>query len=189
MVQALQVLSNTSYARMEGALRQRAAHETTKRDVTLTVAAAALAIALLISWTITIGLRRSLGRAVTVFQEIADGRYNNDIPDGGADEAGQVLAGLRSMQAKLRLQIETERAAAAENARIRQALDRVSTSVILADASQTIIYINEIGTQMFARAQSEIRRTLPGFAAARLLGASLDILSRSPPASTPCWSA
>ena len=180
VMQALQVLSDSSYARMEGALRQRADHETTKRDVTITVAAAALAIALLISWTIATGLRRSLGRAVAVFQEIADGRYNNDIPDGGADEAGQVLAGLRNMQGKLRLQIETERAAAAENARIRQALDRVSTGVILADASQTIIYINDIGAQMFARSQTEIRRALPGFAAAQLLGASLDVLSPEP---------
>jgi methyl-accepting chemotaxis protein len=180
VMQALQVLSDSSYARMQGALRQRADHETTKRDVTITIAAAALAIALLISWTIATGLRRSLGRAVAVFQEIADGRYNNDIPDGGADEAGQVLAGLRHMQGKLRLQIETERAAAAENARIRQALDRVSTGVILADAAQTIIYINDIGAQMFARSQSEIRRTLPGFAAAQLLGASLDVLSPEP---------
>ncbi len=144
------------------------------------MAAAALAIALLISWTIATGLRRSLGRAVAVFQEIADGRYDNDIPEGGADEAGQVLAGLRNMQGKLRLQIETERAAAAENARIRQALDRVSTSVILADASQTIIYVNDIGAQMFARRQGEISRSLPGFAASRLLGASLDILCAEP---------
>jgi methyl-accepting chemotaxis protein len=180
VVQALQVLSDSSYARMEAALRQRAHHEATMRDLTLTVAAVALAIALLISWTIATGLRRSLGRAVAVFHEIADGRYNNDIPEGGADEAGQVLAGLRNMQGKLRLQIQTERAAAAENARIRQALDRVSTSVILADASQTIIYINDIGTQMFARRQPEIRRSLPGFAASRLLGDSLDILSPEP---------
>jgi methyl-accepting chemotaxis protein len=180
VVQALQVLSDSSYARMEAALTQRARHETTKRDLTITVATAALVMALLISWTIATGLRRSLGRAVVVFQEIADGRYNNDIPEGGADEAGQVLAGLRNMQGKLRLQIETERAAAAENARIRQALDRVSTSVILADAAQTIIYVNDIGAQMFARRQTEIRRSLPGFAASQLLGASLDILSAEP---------
>jgi hypothetical protein len=38
------------------------------------------------------------------------------------------------MQGKLRTQIETERSFAAENSRIRQALDKVSTSVVLADA-------------------------------------------------------
>jgi len=180
VMRALQMLSDTSYARMEAALLQRASAAAMRRDVTLAVAVAALLAALLISWTIATTLRRSLGRAVGVFQEIADGRYDNDIPDGGADEAGQVLAGLRIMQDRLRLQIETERAAAAENARIRQALDRVSTSVILADASQTIIYVNEIAAAMFARTQSQINRTLPGFSAARLVGSTLDVLSAEP---------
>ncbi|MEJ0007393.1 MAG: methyl-accepting chemotaxis protein [Steroidobacteraceae bacterium] len=177
VVRALQLLSDSSYARMESALTQRAFDEATRRNVTIAVAAIALVVAMLISWTIATGLRRSLGRAVAVFQEIANGRYDNDIPDGGADEAGQVLAGLRSMQATLRQQIEAERAAAAENTRIRQALDRVSTSVILADASQTIIYVNETGAAMFARTQSQISRTLPGFAASRLIGSTLDVLA------------
>ena len=180
VVRALQTLSDSSYARMEIALTHRAAVEETTRDATIAVAVIALLIALLISWTIANSLRGSLGRAVTVFQEIANGRYNNDIPAAGADEAGQVLAGLRVMQEKLRLQIETERAAAAENARIRQALDRVSTSVVLADASLAIIYVNEIGAAMFARTESEIRRSLPGFSAARLLGSSLDMLAVDP---------
>jgi methyl-accepting chemotaxis protein len=180
VVRTLQGLSDSSYARMEAALMQRASTETTRRNVTIAASVFALLAALLISWTIATGLRRSLGHAVAVFQEIANGRYDNDIRDGGADEAGQVLAGLRSMQGKLRQQIEAERAAAAENARIRQALDRVSTSVILADANQTIIYINEIGAAMFARTQSQISQTLPGFAASRLLGSSLDVLAAKP---------
>jgi len=180
VVRALQILSDSSYARMEAALTQRASLEATRRDVTIAVATVALLIALLISGTIANGLRASLGRAVEVFQNIADGRYDNDIPDGGADEAGQVLAGLRIMQDKLRLQIATERAVAAENARIRQALDRVSTAVILADASQTTLYVNDIGAAMFARTEQEISRTLTGFSASRLLGASLDVLSPEP---------
>jgi methyl-accepting chemotaxis protein len=180
VVHALQSLSDSSYARMETALSQRVLREETTRDATLGVAGVALVVALLISWAIANTLRGSLGRAVAVFQEIADGRYNNDIPHGGADEAGQVLAGLRIMQDKLRLQIETERAAASENARIRQALDRVSTSVVLADAAQTIIYINDVAAGMFGRTQTQISRTLPGFSAARLLGGSLDLLAQDP---------
>jgi methyl-accepting chemotaxis protein len=180
LVRALQQLSDTSYAQMDDALLKRAAGEATRRNLTIAVAVSALAIALLISWTIATGLRRSLGRAVGVFQEIAEGHYDSDIPEGGADEAGQVLAGLRIMQDRLRLQIETERAVAAENARIRQALDRVSTSVILADASQTVIYINDVAAAMFARTQNQINRSLPGFAASRLLGSSLDVLAAEP---------
>ncbi|HTV78425.1 MAG TPA: methyl-accepting chemotaxis protein [Steroidobacteraceae bacterium] len=180
LVHALQQLSDTSYARMEVALVRRASAERTRRDLTIAVALSALAIALLISWTIATTLRSSLARAVHVFQQIADGRYDNDVPRGGEDEIGQVLAGLRVMQERLRLQIETERAAAAENARVRQALDRVSTSVILADASQTIIYVNEIAAAMLARTHSQISRSLPSFSASRLVGSSLDVLSTEP---------
>ena len=180
LVRALQQLSDTSYAQMEAALVRRASGEETRRNVTIAVAVSALMIALLISWTIATTLRRSLGRAVGVFQEIADGHYDSDIPEGGADEAGQVLAGLRIMQDRLRLQIEAERAAAAENARIRQALDRVSTSVVLADASQTIIYVNDIAAAMFARTHSQISRSLPAFSGSRLLGSSLDVLAMEP---------
>jgi len=180
LVRALQQLSDTSYAQMETALVQRASGEETRRNLTIAVAVSALGIALLISWTIATNLRRSLGRAVGVFQKIADGHYDSDIPEGEADEAGQVLAGLRIMQDRLRLQIQTERAVAAENGRIRQALDRVSTSVVLADASQTIIYVNDIAAAMFARTHSQLNRALPAFSAARLLGSSLDVLATQP---------
>ena len=150
------------------------------RNVTLAVAALALLCALLVGGAIANNLRSSLARAVAVFREIANGRYDNDIPQGGADEIAQMFAALSIMQDRLRLQIEAERAIAAANARIRQALDRVSTSVVLADASQTIIYVNDIGTAMFARTGAQISRTRPGFAASRLLGSSLDVLAPEP---------
>jgi methyl-accepting chemotaxis protein len=84
------------------------------------------------------------------------------------------------MQGKLRTQIENERAVAAENTRIRQALDKVSTSVVLADGHHQIIYLNETAQTTFARSQHEIRKTLPGFDAHRLRGSSLDSLSTDP---------
>src|SRR3979411_3267648 len=84
------------------------------------------------------------------------------------------------MQGKLRTQIENERAVAAENTRIRQALDKVSTSVVLADGHQQIIYLNETAQTTFARNQHEIRKSLPAFDAHRLRGSSLDSLSTDP---------
>jgi methyl-accepting chemotaxis protein len=90
------------------------------------------------------------------------------------------LTALDAMQSKLRTQIETERAVAAENTRIRQALDKVSTSVVLADGHHQIIYLNETAQTAFARLQHEIRKSLPGFDAHRLRGSSLDVLSTDP---------
>jgi len=52
LVRALQELSDSSYARMESALVQRASGEEARRNVTIATALSALAVALLISWAI-----------------------------------------------------------------------------------------------------------------------------------------
>ena len=177
---ALQELSVVSYASMKMALERRAASAAFSRDATEGLVAVVLLLSLALSWLITRVMARPMAHAVKVFGAIAQGRYDNSILMAGTDEAGQVLRALDEMQAKLRQQIDTERALAAENARIRQALDKVSTNVVLADAAHKIIYVNETAESTFARTQSEIRKSLPGFDALHLHGASIDALSLEP---------
>jgi len=172
----LQELSRVSYASMKSALEQRAARAVFTRNLTVGSVMAVLAFSLALSWWITRALVRPMAHAVRVFHAIAAGHYDNSIQVSGTDEAGQVLRALADMQSKLRQQIESERTQAAENARIRQALDKVSTSVVLADAAQQIIYVNAAAESMFARTQAEIRTSLPGFDAAHLRGGPLDVL-------------
>jgi methyl-accepting chemotaxis protein len=176
----LQQLSDVSYNAMNAAVQQRLSQVTTWRNLTAGITTIALAFALMLSWLITRSLSAPLARAVAVFGNISAGKYDNEIDRTGTDEAGQVLQALDDMQGKLRMQIETERSFAAENSRIRQALDKVSTSVVLADANYKIIYINEIAQTMFLRSQHEIRKTLPHFDAARVLGSSMESLSIDP---------
>jgi methyl-accepting chemotaxis protein len=177
---SLQQLSDVSYGAMNAAVQARLSQVTTWRNLTAGITAIALAFALALSWLITRSLSAPLARAVAVFGNISAGKYDNQIDRAGTDEAGQVLQALDEMQGKLRTQIETERSFAAENTRIRQALDKVSTSVVLADANYQIIYVNDTAQAMFARNQHEIRKTLPSFDAARLRGASLDSMSVDP---------
>ena len=177
---SLQQLSDVSYTAMNAAVQQRLSQVTTWRNLTAGITAIALGFALVLSWLITRSLSAPLARAVAVFGDISTGKYDNVIESAGNDEAGQVLKALDDMQTKLRTQIETERGFAAENSRIRQALDKVSTSVVLADANYQIIYVNETAQAMFARNQTEIRKTLANFDATRLRGASLDALSVDP---------
>src|SRR5882757_10391189 len=176
----LKELSDVSYATMNAAVQERLSQVTTWRNLTSTITALALAFALALSWLITRSLAKPLSHAIDVFGNISSGKYDNEIRQSGNDEAAQVLGALGEMQSKLRTQIETERAVAAENTRIRQALDKVSTSVVLADGHHQIIYMNETAQTTFARSQHEIRKSLPGFDAHRLRGASLDSLSLDP---------
>jgi methyl-accepting chemotaxis protein len=173
----LQSLSDIGYSTMDSAVKQRLSQVTTWRDLTAGVTAIALTVALALSWLITASLATPLAQAIEVFGHIAGGKYDNAIKTSGSDEAGQVLRALHDMQGKLRTQIEKERLVAAENARVRQALDKVSTSVVLADAQHRIIYLNDTASAAFTRNQHEIRRALPAFDAQRLRGASLEALS------------
>ncbi|HEY6482510.1 MAG TPA: methyl-accepting chemotaxis protein [Steroidobacteraceae bacterium] len=180
MSAALQDLADVSCAKMNAAVRQRLRQVTTWRNLTAGITAVALACALALSWLITRALAQPLAGAISVFRQIEAGKYDNDVACAGSDEAAQVLQALERMQHKLRTQIEAERAAAAENMRIRQALEKVSTSVLLADAQHRILYVNETAQASFARTQNEIRKTLPGFDAQRLPGSAVECLSSEP---------
>ena len=171
----LKELSDVSYATMNSAVQQRLSQVTTWRNLTSTITLLALAVALALSWLITRSLAKPLSHAIEVFGNISSGKYDNEIRQSGHDEAAQVLTALDEMQSKLRTQIDSERAVAAENTRIRQALDKVSTSVVLADGHHQIIYLNETAQTTFARNQHEIRKSLPGFDAHRLRGSNLEV--------------
>jgi methyl-accepting chemotaxis protein len=174
---SLQSLSDIGYSAMGAAVKQRLSQVTTWRNLTAGITMLALAVALGLSWLITRSLAAPLAQAIAVFGRIAAGDYDNTVDLSGSDEAARVLRALDDMQGKLRTQIETERLVAAENVRVRQALDKVSTSVVLADAQNRIIYLNDTASATFARNQHEIRRTLPGFDVQQLRGAGLEALA------------
>jgi methyl-accepting chemotaxis protein len=179
---SLQSLSDLGYSTMATAVRQRLSQVTIWRNATAGIGAIALGVALILSWLITRALATPLAEAIAVFGRIAAGNYDNTIDLSGSDETARVLRSLDDMQGKLRTQIENERLVAAENARVRQALDKVSTSVVLADGQQRIIYLNDTASTVFARTQNELRLSLPGFDVQRLRGATLEALSADPAA-------
>jgi methyl-accepting chemotaxis protein len=176
----LQSLSDLAYSAMGAAVQQRLSQVTTWRNLTVGITIIALAVALALSWLITRSLAAPLAQAIEVFGRIAAGKYDNTIDLTGSDEAGRVLRALDDMQGKLRTQIENERLVAAENARVRQALDKVSTSVVLADAQHRIIYLNDTASTTFTRNQQEIRLSLPEFEVQRLRGSGLETLAVDP---------
>ncbi|MFZ2325611.1 MAG: methyl-accepting chemotaxis protein, partial [Rhodoferax sp.] len=70
--------------------------------------------------------------------------------------------------------------AARYNARIRAALDKCRTNVMITDAEQNIIYMNETAAAMMLRNERELRKVLPHFDAGKLVGASIDFFHKKP---------
>ena len=176
----LQKLLDSSYAAMDAVVQQRLSQVTVARSVTVGITLAAMLIALALSWVIARALADVIGRAIKVFESISSGRYDNSIEIDGSDEGNQVLRALDQMQSKLRSQIEAERTAAAENARIREALDSVSSGVMVADGDYNIQYLNPALEKSLRDAESDIRRELPGFDVRRLNGANIDTFHKNP---------
>lgn len=76
--------------------------------------------------------------------------------------------------------LEEERVIAAENQRIRVALDNVSSNVMLANPEREIIYMNKNVEKLFNEAEMDIRKDLPNFNAATLLGSNIDGFHKNP---------
>src|SRR5690606_31354059 len=121
---AFVALSDTAYDVLLEALESRASNQAMTRNLTVATVAVVVLLSLALSCLITIAVTRPMARAIHVFGAIAAGHYDNEISYSGSDEVAKVLGALDDMQVKLRQQIETERAQAAENVRLRNALDR-----------------------------------------------------------------
>ncbi len=76
--------------------------------------------------------------------------------------------------------LEREQKLAAENARVRQALDTCSTNVMIADADGNIVYTNTSVVAMMRRNEAELRKSLPQFDANRIVGSNFDSFHKNP---------
>lgn len=73
-----------------------------------------------------------------------------------------------------------EQQSAAENIRIRQALDVCQTNVMMADEDLNIIYMNKSVNEMLQNAEAELKNSLPNFNAQNLMGQNVDVFHKDP---------
>jgi methyl-accepting chemotaxis protein len=66
------------------------------------------------------------------------------------------------------------------NAAFKGALDNLGSNVMVADTNLNIIYMNNTVREMMRVAQSDIRKDLPNFDAAQLMGANIDAFHKNP---------
>lgn len=84
------------------------------------------------------------------------------------------------LENELKEREERERVVAAENLRIKNALDNVTTNVMIADGDRNIIYANQSLVKMLTSAQDNIRKELPQFDVNNVIGQNIDIFHKNP---------
>ncbi|PTD95290.1 methyl-accepting chemotaxis protein [Pseudothauera lacus] len=148
--------------------------------ILLVVALAAIGGGLvwLLATTITIPLR-DVGRTL---QAMAGGRFEADFDLSRDDEFGRLQQQLKAVQVRLGFDIQEQRRIAAENLRIRQALECVSTNVRIADAEGRVIYANPALMRTLRRVEAEIRRDVADFSADSFVGSNIGRLYPDPQA-------
>ncbi|HEY6924344.1 MAG TPA: methyl-accepting chemotaxis protein [Steroidobacteraceae bacterium] len=160
------------------ALRIRYHQQMRNAAIALTGSAGAMILATLLMLALAKRIAGAIHRLLTISERIAEGDYENRIDETGRDEISRLFAGMAVMQRKLKAQIGAEREQLIAMGRVRAALDNVSGSVMMADATGKIIYLNAAMEALLRDAENHIRRDIPDFQASKLRDAHLDVFHR-----------
>ena len=149
---------------------------------TTAITAVALAILLAVLWAVLIirSILKPLRIAGEQFEYLAQGEFNHKIDIEQHNEIGRLLQGMKSMQIRTGFEIAENKRISDENLRIRIGLDNVSTGVMIADNARNIIYVNKSVVSILGKAEEDIRKQLPDFSAANLVGTNIDTFHKNP---------
>jgi methyl-accepting chemotaxis protein len=67
-----------------------------------------------------------------------------------------------------------------EMARLKTSLDTTRTNVLVCDRNYTLVYANNASVTTLTRLESEIRKALPNFSVAKVIGANIDSFHKNP---------
>lgn len=129
---------------------------------------------------ITRRVMRPLNYAIGKLKQISQGNYFDWVTTRREDEFGQLLLALRAMQTQLGFEVLDAREQAMRTGRIKTALDNASANVMIADASNRLIYCNPSLTETLDRRAQALKTIMPDFDASGVIGRSIDDFHRRP---------
>ena len=181
--QAIEALMKLQLDSAKSEYEQAQSRYVTARTVTLTSLVLGGALVALIGFLLMRAIVRPLNAAIGHFAEIGRGNYREEITVHARDETGKVLEALKEMQSRLNADMSEASRIAAENliaARVKNALDKVESNVMMADMDGNIIYMNETVTAMLTGNEVELKKVLPRFDSKSLLGTNFDVFHKNP---------
>lgn len=171
-------------AELNRLLQDRIKMEVKERNITLAVVLASIVIAMLFTYIVGRSISSTIIRAKTLAEAIADDQLDNTIIAQGRDEPSQLMNALAVMQEKLNIRITEERQQSIVNGRIKQALECVSSPVLVADVNKHINYSNIAANDFFQSHQSALASDIKGFSHKDVMGQPMDFLCKGKPMST-----
>ncbi|WP_346286532.1 methyl-accepting chemotaxis protein [Zoogloea sp.] len=178
---------DATYALLDVSAVEFGAHLKARLDKLEQVRATAIGVivvSLLLAAYLFLGFRRTMlggiGEIQAGLHRMSEGRLEEPVKVSSRDAFGEIAESLNEMQASLLARLTAEHEAAAANQRIRNALDRASTNIMLADNDGRIVYCNDAVLAMMSAAETDIRKDLPSFSAEGLVGRNFDSFHKNP---------
>jgi len=126
------------------------------------------------------GVTEPLKQVREHLREVSSGKYLTDIALDEPGELGGIKREIKMLGIKLGFEINDTKQEFVRSQRIKVALDKVSSNIMLADARGEIIYANDAVINMMRVAQEDIREQLPNFDAESLVGSNYDVFHKNP---------
>lgn len=139
-----------------------------------------IAIAISVGFAIARDILTVLKETNEEFDFLAENNFKRDIDILRNDEFGDLLRAMKNMQIKLGFNVNDTKQTADEMMQIKVALDNVSSSVMMADNDNVIMYMNEAVTKMMKDSEPALKHDLPNFDANALIGTCIDVFHKNP---------
>ena len=175
--ESLAALVADENARAKAAGEDAASTYSASLSFTVLAVLVGLAAGLVLAWLFARSLSAAMRGAVGVANEIASGKLDGNIDTSRGDEVGDLSRAMQRMQRDLRERIERDQAVAAENLRIRTALDSSSTGVYLTNTDLQIVYANPALSRVLQQYAGDMASSLRDFDPSRpLVGQPVEVL-------------
>ncbi len=155
-------------------LNNRIEHNNSRMFMEMGLSLLVVIIAVLLAGLIVMCIVKPIGAINDLFKKIGSGKFDNVIEVHSKDELGILMAELKNLQSRLNKDMTEVRNQAIESGRIKTALDVTSTNVMMADANNNIIYMNESLQNMFCEVESELKEVLTDFNVSILMGCNIN---------------
>ncbi len=173
-------LFNESAKQLTALLNTRINKYYTKMSIELGIMLVLIALSVSLTLFVSRLMTRASKQTLQVFNNIGNGKFDSDIKIETQDELGEMLQELKALQTRLSVDIKTARDDATKFGRIKTALDVAGTNIMMADANNTIIYMNKAVQEMFDNIKDTLVENIPNFNINHLLGQSIDVFHQHP---------
>ena len=150
----------------------------TTEQLSITLSSAVMLLLLLFS--VMRAINRPLAQSLRILGLIGEGKLDQSFQIDVDGEFGALLHALRAMQTRMRAQLTEAERLATINTRIVNALDNVSTGVMIADDTRTITFMNKALGRTLSSVESDLQQIIKGFKVNELVGSCIDRFHRDP---------